>query len=77
MSDERSIESGTERYAYSQLTDTWYIVHDWEALGDGKIEAKSKEKVARENVPQEWIEATDERPLSSGRARSEGADGDE
>lgn len=56
-------DGGTERYAYSQLTDTWYIVHDWEDLGDGKLRAKSKEEVDRSDVPQEWIEATDERSL--------------
>ena len=50
----------TDRYAYSQLTDTWYRVADWDDLGDGKIQAKSKEEVAREEVPQEWIEATEE-----------------
>lgn len=54
-----------ERYAYSRLTDTWYIVHDWKDLGDGKIQAKSKEQVDREDVPKEWIEATDERSLGT------------
>jgi hypothetical protein len=49
-----------KRYAYSRMTDTWYIVHEWEDVGDGKIRAKSKEPVDRENVPQEWIEATNE-----------------
>jgi len=54
----------TERYGYSKLTDTWYLLHDWEDLGDGKLRAKSKEEVPREEVPQEWLEATDEQPLN-------------
>lgn len=52
---------GTERYGYSTLTDTWYRVTDWKDLGDGKIQAKSKEEVPREEVPQEWLDATEER----------------
>jgi len=50
-----------EQYGYSRLTDTWYRVTDWEDLGGGKIKAKSKKEVSREDVPQEWIEATKER----------------
>ncbi len=50
------------RYGYSRMTDTWYRVTEWDDLGDGKIRAKSKEPVDREDVPQEWLEATDERP---------------
>lgn len=53
-------ENDTNRYGYSQLTDTWYRVTDWDDLGDGKIRAKSKEEVDREDVPREWIEATEE-----------------
>jgi len=53
--------SDMERYGYSRLTDTWYRVTDWEDLGDGKIQAKSKEEVPREEVPQEWLNATEER----------------
>lgn len=49
------------RYGYSQLTDTWYRVSDWEDLGEGRIRAKAKEEVDRSEVPPEWIEATDER----------------
>ena len=51
----------SERYAYSRLTNTWYIVHEWDELGDGKIKAKSKEPVDREDVPQEWINGVEER----------------
>lgn len=51
----------TERYGYSQLTDTWYRVTDYEDLGDDKIRAKNKEEVPREEVPQEWIDGVEER----------------
>lgn len=50
-----------ERFGYSRLTDTWYRVTDWKDLGDGKIQAKSKEEVDRSDVPREWIEAVNER----------------
>lgn len=50
-----------DRYAYSLLTDTWYRVSEWEDLGDGKIQAKGKVEVPREEVPQEWLDATVER----------------
>lgn len=49
------------RYAYSMMTDTWYRVSDYEDLGGDQILAKSKEEVDREDVPQAWIEAVDER----------------
>lgn len=49
------------RYAYSALTDTWYRVTEYEELGDGQIRAKSKEEVPREDVPQRWLDATEER----------------
>lgn len=45
------------RYGYSEMTDTWYRVDDWEDLGDGEILATSKEEVPKEEVPQEWIDA--------------------
>ena len=64
--------SGTERYAYSQLTDTWYLLHDWEDLGDGQIRAKSKEPVGREEVPQQWIDGVNERIRETDTDRSEG-----
>lgn len=49
------------RYAYSWVTDTWYRVPKYDDLGDGKIQAKSKEEVPRDDVPQAWLNATDER----------------
>lgn len=64
------------RYGYSQLTDTWYRVTDWEDLGDGKIRAKSKEEVDRKEVPQEAIQAIDERSFKAARDR-EGHDDDD
>jgi hypothetical protein len=54
-----------QRYGYSKLTDTWYILHDWERLEGEKVVAKSKEEVPREEVPQKWIDATDERPVDT------------
>jgi hypothetical protein len=56
--------SDIEKYGYSRLTDTWYRVTEWEDLGGGKIKAKSKKEVPREDVPQEWIEATKERSIA-------------
>lgn len=53
-----------KRYAYSKLTDTWYVVHDWEHVEGDKIIANGKEEVDRDEVPQEWIDATDETPYS-------------
>jgi hypothetical protein len=49
------------RYGYSTLTDTWYRVDDWEVLNPekGQIVAKSKTEVAREDVPQHWVDATE------------------
>ena len=54
-------QTNTERYGYSILTDTWYRVTEWDDIGDGRIQAKSKEEVPREDVPKEWLEATEER----------------
>jgi len=69
-----SVDTGTERYCYSRLTDSWYRVTDWEDLGDGQIRAKSKDEVDREEVPQKWIEATDERSRDTGTNRQEASD---
>jgi len=54
------------RYAYSQLTDTWYRVDDWEVHNEekGQIVAKSKTEVKREDVPQHWIDGVEERDQS-------------
>lgn len=47
-----------EVYAHSELTDTWYRVTDYEEAGPGgKIVAKSKEEVDREDVPDHWVKA--------------------
>lgn len=62
---ENTDSDDAERYAYSRLSDTWYIVHDWERVEGDKIIANSKEEVPREDVPQEWLDATDERPLEA------------
>lgn len=50
----------TERYGFSKVTGTWYLLHDWEDKGDGKVVAKGKTEVDREEVPQEFLAATDE-----------------
>lgn len=54
--------NGNVRYGYSRMTDTWYRVYAWKNLGDGKIQAKSKEEVSRDDVPQRWLDAVDEKP---------------
>jgi len=51
------------RYGRSPITGTWYRLHDYEDLGDGKVVAKGKTEVSREDVPQHWIDATEERDL--------------
>jgi hypothetical protein len=57
-------DSGTESgvcYAKSPLTGNWYRVTEWEKRGDGKIVAEKKEEVDRSDVPDEWVEATEEK----------------
>ena len=51
-----------ERYAYSRLTDTWYLVSewDWHDRDNGQMIAKSKTEVDRSQVPDEIVDATDE-----------------
>jgi len=47
-----------EAYAYSELTDTWYRVHDYEEVGpNGKIVANGKTEVDVEDVPERWQKA--------------------
>jgi len=48
-SDTRSDADGLdEHYAYSTVTDTWYLVHDYEEAGpNGKIVAKSTKRKSR------------------------------
>jgi len=48
-----------ERYAKSPLTDAYYRVTAWVDHGDGKIQAKEKEEVEREEVPDDWLDALD------------------
>jgi hypothetical protein len=52
-----------QRYAYSKLTDTWYLVREWKVLDaeKGHILAKDKEEVDREEVPQHWLDGVEER----------------
>lgn len=69
MSDNEN--GGMERYAYSQLTDQWYIVHEYEDLGDGRIVAKSKDPVDRDEVPQHWIDGVNERKREAESDRDE------
>lgn len=47
------------RYAKSPMTGNYYRVREWDDLGDGKIKAREKEKVDREDVPGEWLEVLD------------------
>lgn len=61
MSEKHHREAG-QRYGYSNLTDTWYCVDEWEVVDaeKGHIIAKSKTEVARENVPQHYLDAVEE-----------------
>jgi hypothetical protein len=49
------------RYAYSKLTDTWYRVTEYDVLDRGRIQAREKEEVPRDEVPEAWLEAVEER----------------
>lgn len=55
--EERSDEEADEIYAHSSTTGAYYRVTEWEDLGGGKIQARSKEQVEKEDVPDEWLEA--------------------
>lgn len=45
-------------YAYSEMTDTWYRVDDYEEAGpDGKIVANGKTPVDESEVPERWKKA--------------------
>ena len=66
-SEEHDGEPKPDRYAYSRMTDTWYLVHDYEDHGDGKLVANSKTEVDRSDVPQEVLDATEERGDTSGQ----------
>jgi uncharacterized Zn finger protein len=61
-------------YAYSPLTETWYRVWQYDRIGDGQIRATDKEAVDRGEVPQRWIEATEETTATSGRGEQMEAD---
>jgi len=49
-----------DRFAKSPLTDTYYRVSEWEDLGDGYIRATEKTPIAREDVPEDWLEVLDQ-----------------
>jgi len=42
------------------MTGTWYRITEWEERDGEHIVARQKEEVVREDVPQEWLDATDE-----------------
>jgi len=48
-------------YAKSPVTGNWYRVTEWEDRGDGKIVAEQKQQVDKDDVPEEWVAATEER----------------
>jgi len=52
---EEDIQRG-ERYARSPITGTYYRVTAWVEYGGRKIRAVNKEEVAKEDVPEEWLE---------------------
>jgi len=56
MSD---IETG-ERYAHSELTDTWYIVTRWEWVDKdkGQMKALEKREVDKSDVPERLVDDT-------------------
>lgn len=58
MSNSANVETG-ERYAKSPMTGNYYRVTKWLDKGDGKIQARQKEPVDREDVPEEWLEVLD------------------
>jgi len=50
-----------ERYAYSELTGTWYKVMEWQWVDkeNGKLKAKEKTEVPKSDVPKAWLVAKD------------------
>lgn len=44
------------RYAKSPMTGTYYRVTAWVDHGDGKIQAREKHEVGKDEVPQVWLE---------------------
>jgi hypothetical protein len=52
-----------DRFGYSQVSDTWYRIDEFDDHGDGKITAKSKTEIDRAEVPEACLEATEERAL--------------
>ena len=54
-SDTGDIETGI-RYAKSPMTGTYYRVTKWIDHGDGKIQAREKHEVDKDDVPQVWLE---------------------
>jgi hypothetical protein len=58
-SDGTTVEEGI-RYAKSPITGNYYRVTKWIDLGDGKIKARDKHEVDRDEVPQVWLDAIDE-----------------
>lgn len=44
------------RYAKSPMTGTYYRVTAWVDHGDGKIQAREKHEVDKDEVPQVWLE---------------------
>jgi len=59
VTDTTDTEHG-ERYGFSRMTGTWYRITEWEERDGEHIVARQKEEVVREDVPQEWLDATDE-----------------
>lgn len=49
------------KYGRGAVTGQWYRVTEYEDLGDGKLIAKSKQEVDRDEVPQHVLNATEER----------------
>jgi len=47
-----------ERYAHSELTDTWYIVTRWEWLdkSKGQMKALEKEAIDKSDVPNRLVD---------------------
>jgi len=48
------------RYAKSPTTGNYYRVTEWVDHGDGKITAREKHEVDRDEVPQVWLDQLDD-----------------
>ncbi|GAA0304029.1 hypothetical protein [Halarchaeum salinum] len=64
--------SETEHYARSPITGVWYLIDDYEVVGEnGRIRAKGKTEVDVEDVPEEQRRRVEDRSADADAERGE------